>query len=211
MDVFSKTYLACEHWILCLLHGHSGFKKGLKGRISVWATKVFQTKECYDKLANKPINTINKILNEEELSYPSVTFCFKNEDGQGYDLEVLKVISYSIYVYYTVIHYGIYDYYSLQSYNITGYWIQFQTGTYFTNPWRSFDFQNINLSTVWKESTYAVKSFGAMPASHDKNGSRLAFTSSSVRPSTIFILSASLNPNKSSTGKIVKYIFLYIV
>ena len=47
--------------------------------------------DCLSKLSKPPITTQARIKVNSNMSYPALTFCYKNNDGQGYDLETLQV------------------------------------------------------------------------------------------------------------------------
>ena len=55
------------------------------------AKVFFKMQECLDKLHHPQVSTQTQILNLDHIRYPAVTFCFKNADGQGYDLKQLRV------------------------------------------------------------------------------------------------------------------------
>ncbi len=54
---------------------------------------VAQVWECVEKLKNPPIATQTQVVVDDRMDYPSVTFCFKNKQKQGYDLNMIKVRS----------------------------------------------------------------------------------------------------------------------
>ena len=50
-----------------------------------------QLKECWDLLQNPPSSTQTHMVSHDRIAYPAVTFCFKNDLNQGYDLRILGV------------------------------------------------------------------------------------------------------------------------
>jgi hypothetical protein len=48
-------------------------------------------KDCLDKLRNPPVSTQTRVVTHDEMDYPAVTFCFKNNEEQGYDRLMLQV------------------------------------------------------------------------------------------------------------------------
>ena len=52
---------------------------------------LFQMTHCLDKLSNPPVSTQTRILMLDTMTYPAVTFCFKNFENEGYDLAILQV------------------------------------------------------------------------------------------------------------------------
>lgn len=48
-------------------------------------------KHCLSKLAKPPIIAQNTLNFSDTVTYPAVTLCYKNSDGQGYNEEILKV------------------------------------------------------------------------------------------------------------------------
>ena len=43
-------------------------------------------------LRHPPVTTQTRIEVKTKMSYPAVTFCYKNGDEQGFDLKILEVI-----------------------------------------------------------------------------------------------------------------------
>ncbi len=124
-------------------------------RLIVWIVAVgvcayfmlYQMQQTLDKLNNPPINTQSQILMQEHMDYPAVTFCYKNADGQGYDMNMLCYL------------------------NVDGYWIRTQTGTYSDTRWNNFTFsQTVNVSSVWENATYKFEPpFGVVHPTSARN------------------------------------------
>ena len=110
-------------------------------RVLIWISTVTlctyfmfkQLADCLNKLSNPPIVTQTQIKNFDYMSYPAVTFCYKNTKGQGYDDIIL-----------------------MEQFNFSSpyYWIDFSSGTYENYPWHTFPFGNISVAEVWELSTY---------------------------------------------------------
>ncbi len=107
--------------------------------------------DCWELLNNPTSTTQVQINIQDAIDYPAITFCYKNEADQGYDLRILRV-EYLLSAW--VIQSLGCPIWTLQYFHMDNYWISLKLDDNLERYWIDYPWGEVDLTTFWTWSTY---------------------------------------------------------